>query len=354
MINPVKPQITLDPQVQRGLGLIEILVALAIGAVLLTGLVQVFLGSKLSYRVAEANARVQEGGRFATQFLATDLRMAGYMGCYRGTNPIENILKPAYASAFSFDIATPLQGFEATGAGWSPALDPAIAAEVLPGTDVVVTRGMSSDGIYLVPPFSDSAQMFVSPAGNNIEIGDVVMVTDCVNASIGEITNVQVVGGGARVNLVHSASTMNSSPPQFSYTYGADAEVARLVTHAYYISTQQLTGTGDRTEPALFRRTVLGSGMAPQELVEGAEDLQVLYGEDTDGDGIANRYVAANDVGDMGNVVSVRASLLMRTEDGIASAPQTYVYNGASHTADDRRVRRVFTTTVKLRNRGIL
>lgn len=351
---PVKPQITIDPKSQRGLGLVEIMVALAIGAVLLTGLIQVFLGSKLSYRVAEANARLQEGGRFATQFLAADLRMAGYMGCYQGANPVDNILKPAYASAFSFDIATPLQGSEWTGSGWSPALDPLIAAEVLPGTDVVVTRGMSSDGINLVPPFSTSAQMFVNPAGNNIDEGDVVIVTDCTNASIGEITNVQPGAGGARVNLVHSASTMNGSPPQFAYTYGADAEVARLVTNVYYISTQQLTGTGDRTEPALFRRRLVGTGLAPQELVEGAENLQVLYGEDTDGDGIANRYAPANGVADMDNAVSVRASLLMRTEDGIASTPQSYVFDGATQTADDLRVRRAFTTTVKLRNRGIL
>ena len=41
---------------QRGLGLIEIMVALAISAVLLTGVIQIFLSSKMSYRVAEAGA----------------------------------------------------------------------------------------------------------------------------------------------------------------------------------------------------------------------------------------------------------------------------------------------------------
>ena len=93
----------------------------------------------------------------------------------------------------------------------------------------------------------------------------------------------------------------------------------------------------------------------PQELVDNVENLQILYGVDTDGDGIANRYVRAHETAaGMTDVVSIRASLLLRTENNIASAAQTYAYNGANVTATDLRVRRVFTNTVKVRNRGVL
>lgn len=334
---------------QGGLSLVEILVALGISAVLLTGVIQIFISSKQSYRMLEATSRLQENGRFAVSFLTEDLRMAGYTGCYSGTpGNIETILNDP--NNYNWDLSAPLEGNEWTGGGWTPALDSSISGQVLNGTDVIVTRGLASDGINLVSPFSDSAQLFVDPGGNNINDGDILMVTDCSSASMFQVTNQQVTGGGTRVNIVHSSSgswTPGNSGPQLANSFGDDAEVARFETNVYYI------GTGASGGPALFRRSLITGGtMQAQELVDGVEDMQILYGEDTDSDGVANRYVTANNVADMANVVSVRIRLLLRTEDNIASQAQTYTYNGQTYTATDLRLRRVFTTTVKLRNRG--
>jgi type IV pilus assembly protein PilW len=54
--------------------------------------------------------------------------------------------------------------------------------------------------------------------------------------------------------------------------------------------------------------------------------------------------------------MSVRISLLMRTlEDNVVPEPQTYRYNldpaDDSITATDRRLRKVFTHVIKMRNR---
>lgn len=338
---------------QQGLGLIEIMVALAISAILITGVIQIFLSSKLSYRVAEASARVQEGGRFAVSLMTEDLRMAGYTGCFREDfTTVESVLNnPA---AFAWDLGTPLAGHEGTDGGWSPPLPASLAGLVRPGTDVVVSRGLDSSGIRLVPPFPSggpgSAKFFVNMSGLNLAIKDIVMVTDCRNGSIFQITNQTEAGG--KVNIVHSSGCASCLPgnstPQLNRRYGADAEIARLRTSVYYI------GTNDRGEPALFRMGLVNNGaLEPQELVEGVENLQVLYGEDLNGDGIANRYANADEVV-IENVVSIRYSLLLRSEDNITSEPQVYVYNGEEHTAEDRRLRRVFGSTVKLRNRGVL
>lgn len=332
---------------QRGMTLIEIMIALGISAILLTGLLQVFISSKQSYRVTEASARLQENGRFAMNFLTDDLRMAGYTGCYNGLPAnVETILNNP--NAYSWDFSKALDGNEANGGGWSPALDPSITGQVLPNTDVVIMRGLSNDGISLVAPYSDSAKLFVDQAANNIQDGDILMVTDCINASMFQVTNQQISGG--KVNIVHSnagAWVPGNTGPLLSNSFGADAQLARFVTNVYYI------GTGASGEPALFRRSLGTSGaMSSQELVEGVENMQVLYGEDTDNDDVANRYVTADNVVDMANVSSLRISLLLRTDDAIASAAQTYAYDGANVTAADLRIRRVFTTTIKLRNRG--
>jgi len=52
-----------------------------------------------------------------------------------------------------------------------------------------------------------------------------------------------------------------------------------------------------------------------EELVEGVENMQLLYGEDTDGDGAANRYRSAANIDDFRDVVSVKVGLLVRSPD---------------------------------------
>jgi type IV pilus assembly protein PilW len=332
-------------QGQSGLGLIEIMVALAISAVLLTGVIQIFLSSKMSYRVAEANSRVQEGGRYAVEMLTDDLRMAGYTGCFRG-GALENTLAPA--NDFRWNIGTPIEGHDWTGAGWNPALPALIAGEVLNGTDVIVMRGMARDGAIANRTGNSNVISVDDPAPMTIATGDILMVSDCNQSAPFPAALFRVNGtaaGGGRITINHNA---------LSSSYGAASEVGHLQTSVYYIA------NGASGNPSLFRRVLVNTGGAvqmsqPQELVDNVENLQLLYGVDADGDGVANRYVRAHETAaGMADVVSIRASLLLRTENNIASSAQTYAYNGANVAATDLRVRRVFTSTVKVRNRGVL
>lgn len=71
---------------QSGMTLIEIMIALLIGAFLLGGVLQIFVGSKQTNRMQEGLSRLQENGRFAMDFLAKDIRMAGYWGCISQSN----------------------------------------------------------------------------------------------------------------------------------------------------------------------------------------------------------------------------------------------------------------------------
>jgi len=90
------------------------------------------------------------------------------------------------------------------------------------------------------------------------------------------------------------------------------------------------------------------------ELVEGIESLQILYGEDTDTDGSPNNQVPAGTVAlNMDKVVSVRISLgAMTIEDNLTQQANPVSVFGAAYTppAVDRKIRRVFSTTIALRN----
>lgn len=63
---------------QRGLTLVEILVAMVISAFLIAGVIQIFISSKQTYRSYDALSRIQENGRFALETMSRDIRAAGY------------------------------------------------------------------------------------------------------------------------------------------------------------------------------------------------------------------------------------------------------------------------------------
>lgn len=95
----------------------------------------------------------------------------------------------------------------------------------------------------------------------------------------------------------------------------------------------------------------------PQPLVSNVEDVQLLYGVDTDGNQSANLYTA--EPANWNQVVSVRACVLIQSEEnGITATAQKYLgcadaLTGSSTltAATDHRLRRTFVATFNLRNR---
>ena len=65
---------------QKGMALVELLVAMLIGLVLVGGILQIFSSSRQTHRVHEATARMQESGRMALEVISRDVRMADFLG----------------------------------------------------------------------------------------------------------------------------------------------------------------------------------------------------------------------------------------------------------------------------------
>ena len=102
----------------------------------------------------------------------------------------------------------------------------------------------------------------------------------------------------------------------------------------------------------------LGNGGAnPEVIVERVDNLQILYGVDTDNseDGTANKYVTWDNVtnAERERIVSVRFGLLVSTPTETAKAQLATTHNILDQTLNinDRRINRVYTSTVVLRNR---
>ena len=54
---------------QRGFGLIELMIAITLGLILSTAIIQVFLASRTSYQLQESLSMIQENARFGMHFM---------------------------------------------------------------------------------------------------------------------------------------------------------------------------------------------------------------------------------------------------------------------------------------------
>jgi len=339
----------IDPVIhveQRGYTLVELMVAITIGLFILGGIGMVFVSSKQTYRMQDSLWQLQDNSRFAMEFLIKDLRMAGFRGCNSSAITPVNTLNNG--ADFDYNFTVGVQGFEATGSGWSPALPAAISsANPAPSTevDVITVRRAQEPGVGVTAPFmnSNSAALHVD-AGNGLSQFDIVLVTDCSAAAILQISSANPDSSGTVAHNI-GIGTPGNVTSDLGKIFRDDAEVMKLVTVSYFVAPSAAVA-GNRS---LWRKV---GGSAPEELAEGVENMQVLYGEDSDNDRSVNRYVAADSVADMSRVMSLKLSFLMTTiENNITSKPQPYTFNGTTVTPTDRKLRRVFTTVVNLRNR---
>ncbi len=324
---------------QSGVSLVEVMIAMLLGIFLLGSVVQFFVSSRQSNRVHEATSRLQETGRMALEVMARDIRMADFWGCASDITNVVNNLNSANAGYVDYQTGG-VAGTEG-GAG-------------VP--DTLILRGGFGTGLNVQPPYGPqaSANLKVS-AGNDLEQGDIILVSDCTNGDIFQISNANPGGAGTVVHNTGSTTVpgnYNSTNPGcpganahcLSKVYGADATVYRVQQIIYTV------GTGSEGEPALFRNGA--------EFLDGVEDLQILYGEDTDapgsaGEGIANYFVPADQVADMERVIGIRIAIVARSSNDnlVPGNLQSFAVLGANETAADRRIRRVYETTVNIRNR---
>ena len=158
-----------------------------------------------------------------------------------------------------------------------------------------------------------------------MEVNDYVLITDCETSDLFQITG--ITKSSTEVQIDHGSSSNKSA--RLSKPYSTDAQVFKFI-HSDYFLAQNSFG-----QPALFVRE---NGGTPQELVDGVQDLELLYGEDTDSDLAADQYVNGAAVSNWANVTSVRMNL-------------TLVSKSQNVTVDRQAMTQTMTATVGIRNK---
>ncbi len=362
---------------QRGLTLVEMMVASLLAIFLAGGIIQIFVGNRVTFTFNEGVSRIQENARFSLEHIAFTSRMAGYSGCMSDAAVFNNLA--GATNPFRDDINNGIQGYNAIGTGigenyaaaatdpagstttgnWSPALPAelisAVPGGVVPGSDVLIVRGATGTAQSLVTPFADTSQLFIN-GPHDFANGEILVVADCQKASIFQLTGSAPAGTG--FNLAHGSgggfSPGNSASNwPAEQDYGLGAEVSRLQTFAFYVA------PGANGRPSLFQArlqpvTATLTDFQTEELAEGVDSMQIRYGIDTDNDDDVDTWTTADAVADWTRVLSMEVTLLVRSRDEYGTETDTLVYNvGGTQfdPVDDRRLRQVFSTTVGIRNR---
>jgi type IV pilus assembly protein PilW len=283
---------------QRGVSLIELMVALVIGLVLIGGAVYVYNQSRNNYTTNDNIARLQETGRFAMSVIEPDIRMSNYWGLVKGASAITGQAPQTAAS-----IGAP------TACGTNFARD---LNSNLEGHNNVYDIGCAADG------------------GGAIESSDTLTIRRASTIATAAPENNRLTICSTRImgRLLADATPCTAAP---------NGQVNPLVVNAYYVARE--SDLNDAV-PAL-RRWRLPTALDPastdflsEEVIAGIEDMQVQFGIDPTGArGVATQYVNPDAVPADSQVVSVRIWLLVRAE-----AAETGFIDGQTYQYGDRAI----------------
>ena len=392
-------------QFQKGLTLVELLIASFLG-VLLTGVIgAMYITSTQGFRSTNELSRVQENTRFALHFLQQSIREVGFSACGEETKDYSFLL-----DSFNSTVGGGLIGYEFAGtaagetfnltyedlnsestnadvtaarasnagalANWTsmpgvPVLDQ-IVNDFSPmrGSDIIaVTTEQSEPDMQVTGSNANRLNVTLLNGAEALPQGSIVKVGNCFERNIfvkgNAGANLNSNNGAANVNNIDAGSRPPANNP-LSKAWPAGTTVYSDITRIFYV------GTGTSGIPSLFvYESLCGfltaadgclENAVSNELVEGVESMQVMYGVDGDDDGVAERYVPADEINsvaganDFNDVVNVRIALLMRSNElsEVLDAGKTFALSDVVNiTPIDKGVLRyVSNATIELRSRG--
>lgn len=376
---------------QVGFSLVELMVSLVISAVVTLGVMQLFTANSESYRLLQGQSRMQESARFALNFIGQGVYKANYRGCFSNPAAMFTTLDEVNIP-YEFDLRRGVEGFNGgIGANWLPSVNslPTTVggvddnvfetgagegdgngidiSAVIHGTDILTVRNVSlvDHRLAVQMPNSTEEITVVTPVDDfEFAVDYLAMIHDCEKATIFRITDLTVAVGESTIGHdIDDVDTTRNTILKLAEvnTFDNDASVSAIESNTFYIAPGSGVNEFGDAVLSLWRKSGI---QAPIELVEGVEDLQILYGVDDDGDATPNRYTSANFVVDWGDVRTIRVTIVVNSVDdvgGTSNVGMPYACGAVLNTAGlsqgcipgqayDGLVRRAFTQTFKLRN----
>lgn len=367
-----------------GFSLVELMVAIAIGLVILAGVITVFVAQRQVYGTATAQASIQNAENAIAAMVAPAVRGAGFAGCgaFSTTGSIIDSGSLAYnfsAPLFGYGANTPMTALNAANVSntgdWTPALDSSLAGLSEAGSDMIVVGG-ELPGTIPVPvtnivgnsgQLSILSQPFPPPSTATVQPGMIGAVSDC-SKSIA-FTIYSQAANSTNIIIHHDQGTGTGSNKQanFAPNFPLGSQFVLLQQEAFYV------GQGPGGQSALYGAAMMcgqwqslsvlttgcskgngpnNGGTPPQPLVPGVDNMQILYGIGPGG--VTQQWVPASLVSNWAQVNAVRMGFLIEGPLGSATPganpTQWTVLNTKVTVPPDTRLRHVYVMTLSIRN----
>lgn len=258
---------------ERGFSLVELMIAIAIGLIILATLVSLFVSQSRARSELDKANRMIENGRYALELLSDNLRLAGFFGELdpATTGAAAGITDPCSTNAADmagavrlhvggYDAATPTSVVASMPCGL-------VSSSLKTGSDIFVVRRADTS----IPVLQGAAL-----TGTHY-----LQVSLCRYDAV----KFRVSTDPAALTLRGRDCTETSTIPY--------ANVRRFFAQTYFVSPNHKGSDGI---PTLMRKELNPDGdgtFVTTPLVEGIEYLQVEYGIDgfdTDADGMPDRF----------------------------------------------------------------
>lgn len=360
---------------QKGLSVVELMISMVISMAIVAGAVEIVVSSKRSFLDQDEVTFIQTNARFALDLISKDIRMAGYLGC-----ATQNSVQTANSiddSAGGFISLHGLVGFE--GGESVDGFPDDFKADAEVGSDAILIRRASNSGELDVSKHVAASAVIHLWENHEYPEGSTLMIADASCRNIGLFQTTGKPGGHLNHNAGKSKGVGNCTKiikgnfecdPSCKAVscggygtatgeYGPGSKVMEFVSRAYFIGESSvLPGV-----PALKRRVlnVVGSPSTyEEEIAVGVEDMEILYGIDSDGDSSVDQYRSADQMDidsdgsitdeDWDSVSNVKISLVFRSQNPVLSKSEKRTLAGKEY--EDRYMRQLVNSTIKIRNRG--
>lgn len=321
---------------EQAFTLIELMVAMGVGIFLLGAMTKVMLQNKDTARTQTNVEKIQDDARFGMELIAQDVRLAGFRGCVSSA-PTGGYLnfKNATTSATYQGQVTAIQPFRGMGSSFSPALNPAISGlspAPNPQFDVITVRVSPNEPLILTTDLVAPTDVLKLSGNKDLTTGRYAVLSNCAAATL------------FRVNTVSGNNVTSDNPSGVGYLFPIGSQLYLYDTITYYVGTVN-------AKNYIYKQV---NGQAPQQVIDNVDKFEILYGIDSDTDFNSNQYVHANAVTNPQQIISLRMGLVVRANDNRTSvSPSTensYKFNGNTVMAGDTKLRKVYYTTVNVRN----
>jgi type IV pilus assembly protein PilW len=323
----------------RGFSLVELMVAMALGLVIVGGVVSVMLANKRSYRTNEGLSQIQESARTAYELVARDVRQSGTTGCDNARR-MGNLL--VNASTVWWQAWEGIHGYDDTETDSAVTTGTANYNRIS-GTDSIRMRGIAGQGFPVqVHDATAGTIQLNNTTTTSLSATDALIICDFDHSAMFRASAWDGATGTISYSGTNNCSTGLGFPTNCDgaaglvYTFQRNAWVGRLGAVDYYI------GRNPRGGNSLFRLRLQANGVISnpaEEVVAGVSDMQIQYGVNGS-DTIASAASIA--AADWANVNSVFITVTVDSSD-------TNVTTDAA--TNSGRIRRTFTYVITLRNR---